>query len=143
VSSAVIGLCLPPDGHRYLQVDERPRDLRRPTLGALTAVGCVATTLPYPSSIVRASNAVDALRSSLAALTETRAQPSSAELSMLRRRVCAVVDVLKADEMAAERVVMAVKHVAIESGIQWTHNRIVDRLIDWCLDRYYERPPTA
>jgi hypothetical protein len=87
------------------------------------------------------SSAIGDLRTMFVALARNRPMPSDADLSALRRHVDAAVDEMKQSDMLPEHVVIAVKRLALDSGIQWTNHRLFDRLIDWCLEDYYNTPP--
>jgi hypothetical protein len=51
-----------------------------------------------------------------------------------------VVDALKADGMPPERVVIVVKNLANDVGIQWNNESLFDDLIGWCIHRYFRLP---
>ncbi|HEY9227691.1 MAG TPA: hypothetical protein VIP11_13630 [Gemmatimonadaceae bacterium] len=63
------------------------------------------------------------------------------ELVTLRARMCAVVDDMRADGEPPERVLIAVKQLAADGGVEWTSNRFFTQLVDWCLERYFSIPP--
>src|SRR5215471_13962165 len=95
------------------------------------------------ASAVPDSSAIADLRAAFVSLTEDDPLPGAAEISALRHCVDAAVDELKDAGMLPERVVIAVKQLALDSGIQWTNVRLFDRLIDWCLEQYYSTPPNT
>jgi hypothetical protein len=62
-------------------------------------------------------------------------EPSESEV--LEARVCAVVDEMKAAGQPPERIILAIKRVGQEAGLGGFDDRLAQRLIRWCLERYY------
>lgn len=84
------------------------------------------------------TTAVGALRDTFAMLAEKRRPIADVELLALQRRVCAAVDEMKAAGMLPERVVVMVKALATDSGVQWRDNNLFAELVTWCIDHYYQ-----
>jgi len=61
----------------------------------------------------------------------------------LETRVCAVVDDMKAGGAMPERILIAVKRVAADAGVQWMEHRLFGQIINWCVRRYYPPPTNA
>ena len=57
---------------------------------------------------------------------------------MLRGRVCAAVDEMRATGSLPERVIVVVKGMATDSGLRWSDGEMFERLVGWCVERYYE-----
>jgi hypothetical protein len=96
--------------------------------------------MTQPVSSVTVSAAVSELRAAFTTLTHNHPLPDTAELSILRGHVRAAVDEMKAEGALPEHVVITVKRLALDSGIHWTNHTLLNRLVDWCLDRYHKHP---
>lgn len=84
----------------------------------------------------------EGLRSAFAELASRSRQHLLAdELVTLRARMCAVVDDMRADGEPPERVLIAIKRIAGEAGVEWKTNRFFTQLVEWCLERYFSIPP--
>jgi len=85
------------------------------------------------------------VRLSFKALAENGAGFTDADALLLRRRICAAVDDLKAMGWPIERIIVRMKELAWEVGLRLGHNvHQVDRhpalaqAVKWCVERYYE-----
>ncbi len=56
---------------------------------------------------------------------------------MLRERVGTAVDEMKAAGLLPERIVVTVKTLAGDAGVQWGGNKLFETLVNWCVERYY------
>jgi len=97
---------------------------------------------------------VTALRDSLAAVAAARVSTADAERdARLREKVRAAVADLKAAGWSPERVVIAMKQVARDAGLNPSRNlmtfeartptgrdAVIVNVIGWCIERYYESP---
>jgi hypothetical protein len=102
--------------------------------------------MPHTTSLV-------ALRDELAvALAEGRLRASIDEPPM-RRRVCALVDDLKAADWPAERIIVLVKGIAADAGLSAAHGVItadsvcdddaaIASMVQWCIAHYYDDAST-
>jgi hypothetical protein len=79
--------------------------------------------------------ATDALRSALRTLNvgATFRNPEP-----LRDLVCAVVTQLKSEGVPPEHVVRAIKDIAYEANMQVVETGLLDQMIKWCIDAYFE-----
>jgi hypothetical protein len=89
------------------------------------------------------------LREGLSELTTGTAKPGAAFNHDLRDQVCVVVEELRALGWPPERVIIAVKQVAVDMGLKTSRNvlvasgqptpndEIVQRLVRWCIEQYY------
>jgi hypothetical protein len=91
------------------------------------------------SRFVTDSSALGDLRAVFTALAPRSNHLAASDVAMLQGRVCAAVDEMKAEGALPERIIVAVKRVATDSGVQWADNRLFVQLIAWCVDRYYEK----
>jgi hypothetical protein len=73
-------------------------------------------------------------------LAERRSPPSEDDVTRLHRQTCAAVDELKAAGTSPERIVIQLKGLAADTGIQWTNRGLYDQLIGWCLAQYFKVP---
>jgi hypothetical protein len=80
---------------------------------------------------------VDALRTTLLDMASRASPLEPSEGNVLRERVCAVVDEMKAAGQPPERIVVAIKRIGQEAGLGGFDDRLAQRLIRWCLERYY------
>lgn len=81
--------------------------------------------------------AIVALRAAFANLTPRSTNLSNADVDLLRGRVCAAVDEMKASGVLPERIVVAVKTVASNAGSPWRNNPLYEELVRWCVERYF------
>lgn len=82
------------------------------------------------------TTAVAQLREAFAALTN---QPiGSADLSLLQPLIYGVVDAMRDEGMFPERIVIVVRRLARETGIDWENDRVSEHIIRWCLRRYFD-----
>jgi hypothetical protein len=88
---------------------------------------------------VTGSNALGDLRVAFTTLAPRSSHLAASDVELLQRRVCAAVDEMKAGGVLPERIIVAVKGVATDAGIQWADNRLFVQLVAWCVDRYYEK----
>lgn len=79
-------------------------------------------------------SSTDALRAELSRLGATVALD---RLGLLREKVHAVVDELKAARMAPEHAVMAVKGIVYEANTRLSESRLVEQLVQWTVERYF------
>lgn len=99
---------------------------------------------------------VVALRQSLSAVAA--AHPTTitgGRLLELQEHVCAVVDDFKEAGWLPERVIVAVKQIAQDSGLSTSRgvlsaaapltesDAVVVAMVGWCIERYYGAPPTS
>lgn len=97
-----------------------------------------------------------ALRASLVSLATRSAPIDASDKALLRQRVFAAVDELKAVGWPVERLIVRLKEVALEVGFRPSRNAssmgpqvndreaVVAEVVQWCIDRYYAAgsPPT-
>jgi len=81
--------------------------------------------------------AIGDLRAACAALGSRSSPITDSELASLRRRVDAAVDTTKASGIPCERVVLAIKTMALDTGLLANDVSILERLADWAVKRYY------
>ena len=93
---------------------------------------------------------VVALRESLSAVAASRpAKVDKARLRAIHERVCPVVDDLKAAGWPPERIIVALKQIADDVGLNTSrrllvastplqeHDAVVVGIVRWCIERYY------
>jgi hypothetical protein len=90
--------------------------------------------------VTGSNSVVDDLRIAFSALASRQAPITGPELDQLKGRVCAVVDELKGAGTLPERIIVAVRGIATESGIRWSDVQMFERVIGWCIERYYDSP---
>jgi hypothetical protein len=87
----------------------------------------------------------DALRSAFADVFPKAVLIRSTDLEVLRARVEAVVDVLKAAGEPPERVIRCVKGLAaeVERSSEASASRLMNRAVEWAIERYFsaDEPP--
>jgi hypothetical protein len=83
------------------------------------------------------SSTLDDLRATFTALDPQSVGLADADVAKIRLQVGAVVDEMKTAGVLPERVIIAIKDVASESGIRWTQIQLFERLATWCVARYY------
>jgi len=81
---------------------------------------------------------VVALRSALASLPPTAYGADQQSLGSLHERLCAVVDLLKAEGLPPERVLLAIKGIAYEAKMGASAAILVERMVTWCLEQYFK-----
>jgi hypothetical protein len=86
------------------------------------------------------STTVGGLRATFTMLAEKKTHITDTELLALQRRVSAAVDEMKAAGALPERVIIAIKGLASDTGVQWSDNELFSQLATWCVDRYYAEP---
>lgn len=65
-------------------------------------------------------------------------------LGPLHRKVCNVVDELKATGMMPEHVLLTVKEIAFEATMGGPlASVLVEKMVKWCLEQYFKDPSTA
>jgi len=77
------------------------------------------------------------LRDTFARFADRVYDLTPAEERELETRVCAVVDELKTGGSTPERILIAVKRLAADAGVQWMEHRLFGQIINWCVKRYY------
>jgi hypothetical protein len=92
-----------------------------------------------PSYSVADSDAADALHAALALVRPRAADLTNDDLSFLRERLFAAVDQMRADGVSPKQAVARVKALATEAGLQWISIELIDRLANWCAERYEQR----
>jgi hypothetical protein len=81
--------------------------------------------------------AITALRNALVDLPASSYSGDQKTLGPLHEKVCAVVDLLKAEGMAPEHVLLAVKGVAYEAQMDAASDILVERMVKWCIEQYF------
>lgn len=108
--------------------------------GPRFAVESLFDSTPIPvtdaAHSVTGSSATEALHAALALVRPRAASLTDDDLSLLRERVCAAVDEMRANGLGPRQVVEAVKNLATESGLQWISIELIERLVSWCVARY-------
>lgn len=82
-------------------------------------------------------NSIPALKSALADFAATGDRRSE----HLKRRVFNVVDELKSSGLTPERIAITLKSILAETPALRSHAQLEQRLVDWCLERYYAGAP--
>jgi hypothetical protein len=90
-----------------------------------------------PPNSVTESTAVGDLRAAFTVLAAKNYPLGHSDLDMLRGRVCAAVDEMKDRGALPERVIVVVKGLATDSGLRWSDVEMFERLVGWCVERYY------
>jgi len=80
----------------------------------------------------------DILRDALAGLPPSAYETTAATSGSLHKKVCAVVDEMKADGMKPEHVMLAVKGIAYEAQMGPASWRLIETMIKWCLEQYFK-----
>ena len=92
-------------------------------------------------SDVTASAAVDELSAALHALVGRSL--ASADIPTLQPLVCAVVDEMISDGVLPERILIAMRQIVQDAGLDWQDDRIGEPVIRWCLRRYFRPGETG
>lgn len=79
-----------------------------------------------------------ALRQALAGLPPIAYAAAIEGSGSLRAKVCAVVDDMKAANMAPEHVLLAIKGIAFEAEVGRGSTRLVEVMVTWCLEQYFK-----
>ena len=85
----------------------------------------------------------DELRDAFARFADRVYDLTPDEERELETRVCAVVDDMKAGGATPERILIAIKRLAADAGVQWMEHRLFGQIINWCVRRYYPPPTNA
>ena len=83
----------------------------------------------------------DILRVALANLPPSAYEAGAPTNNSLHKKVCAVVDDMKAEGMKAEHVMLAVKGIAYEARMGPASWRLIDTMTKWCLEQYFKDQP--
>ena len=90
--------------------------------------------MPTPD-VVTDSTAIADLQAAFRALA---GQPlGTADLRHLRPLVCAVVDEMMRDGTFPERILIALRRLAVDSGLDWDNEHLSEPVLRWCLWQYY------
>jgi hypothetical protein len=87
---------------------------------------------------VTSSNPADALHAALALVRPRAASLTDEDLALLRDRLCAALDQMRAEGTSPKQAVIIVKGLAAVTGLQWISIELVDQLASWCAERYGE-----
>lgn len=85
---------------------------------------------------VTGSSAAEALHAALALIRPRAANLTDDDLLLLRERLCTAVDEMRANGLGLKQAVQVVKGLATETGLQWISIELIDRLANWCVERY-------
>ncbi|MEO7082908.1 MAG: hypothetical protein ABI442_18690 [Gemmatimonadaceae bacterium] len=80
--------------------------------------------------------ASEARRKALVRVSSSKTGAGDDSLGLVRSRVCALVDELKAQGQSPERVTMAVKRIARDADLGLAHAPLLNHMVTWCLDHY-------
>jgi hypothetical protein len=92
--------------------------------------------MTQPAQSVTSPNATEALHAALALARPRAASLTDDDLALLRERLFAAVDQMRAEEVSPKQAVTIVKGLAAVTGLQWISIELVDQLASWCAERY-------
>ena len=87
-----------------------------------------------------AHSTADALRKALEDIPQVVLLADSKMLDPLHKKVCAVVDELRATGMAPEHVLLAVKGIAYEAKMGAVGEGLVETMVKWRVEQYFANP---
>ena len=83
-------------------------------------------------------SATAALHEALSGIDTTAYYAKPDMLGPLHKKVCAVVDELKITGSSPEHIIVVIKGIASEANIGLAGTRLVDQMVKWCIEQYFE-----
>jgi hypothetical protein len=99
--------------------------------------------MTHPAHPVTSPNAIEEFHAALALVRPRAASLSDDDLALLRERLFAAVDQMRAEEISPKQAVVIVKGLAAVTGLQWISMELIAQLASWSAERFGQRDDAA